>query len=116
MRSFVFQNTIGTSYINTAFAAASGADPKAKLYINDYNIEQAGKSTEILNLWRRLILHIGAKQTTLINLVKSLKAEGVPIDGIGLQCHFIVNEIPNLQSTLETMTALGVEVCCAPIL
>ncbi|PAV16689.1 glycoside hydrolase family 10 [Pyrrhoderma noxium] len=93
MRSFVFQNTIGTSYINTAFQAARGADPNAKLYINDYNIEQAG-----------------AKQTTLINLVKSLKAEGVPIDGIGLQCHFIVNEIPNLQSTLQTMTALGVEV------
>ena len=42
MRSFVFQDTIGTSYINTAFQAARGADPNAKLYINDYNIEQAG--------------------------------------------------------------------------
>ena len=54
---------------------------------------------------------IGAKATAMINLVQQLKSDGVPIDGIGLQCHFIVGEVPTtFQSNLEAMTALGVEV------
>ena len=47
----------------------------------------------------------------MMNLVKSLKAQNVPIDGIGLQCHFIVGQVPsNFQSILQQFTALGVEV------
>ncbi|KAK7462160.1 hypothetical protein VKT23_007762 [Stygiomarasmius scandens] len=94
MRSFVFSNTIGESYIDIALKTARAADPDAKLYINDYNIE--GPS---------------AKSTSMQNLVKALKARGTPIDGVGLQAHFIVGELPsNLQENLEAFTALGVEV------
>ncbi|THU85736.1 beta-1,4-endoxylanase [Dendrothele bispora CBS 962.96] len=94
LRSFVFSNTIGESYIDIALNAARAADPNAKLYINDYNIEGPG-----------------AKSTSMQNLVKSLKARGTPLDGIGLQGHFIVGELPsNLQENLEAFTALGVEV------
>lgn len=47
----------------------------------------------------------------MINLVQQLKADGVPVDGIGLQCHFIVGELPaGIQENMEAMTALGVEV------
>ena len=47
----------------------------------------------------------------MLNLVKSLKQQGVPIDGVGFQCHFIVGEVPtSFQSVLEQFTALGVEV------
>ena len=47
----------------------------------------------------------------MLNLVKTLKAQNVPLDGIGLQCHFIVGEVPtSFQSVLESFTALGVEV------
>ncbi|KAG6919170.1 hypothetical protein DXG01_008468 [Tephrocybe rancida] len=53
--------------------------------INDYSIEGTG-----------------AKSTAMVNLVKSLKAAGVPIDDIGVQAHLIAN--------LEQFTALGVEV------
>jgi hypothetical protein len=53
----------------------------------------------------------GAKATAVQNLVKSLKSAGTPIDGVGLQCHFIVGQIPSsFQSTLQAFTALGVEV------
>ncbi|KAI0368016.1 hypothetical protein BV20DRAFT_949130 [Pilatotrama ljubarskyi] len=93
-RSDVFYNTLGTQYIPIALKAARAADPNAKLYINDYNIEQAG-----------------AKSTAMLNLVKQLQADGVPIDGVGFQCHFIVGEIPGtFQQTLEQFTALGLEV------
>lgn len=47
----------------------------------------------------------------MVNLVKSLKASGVPIDGIGVQAHLIVGQVPStLQSNLMQFTALGVEV------
>ena len=42
-RSDVFFNTLNTSYIPLALHAARRADPRAKLYINDFNIEGIGK-------------------------------------------------------------------------
>ncbi|KII85155.1 glycoside hydrolase family 10 protein [Plicaturopsis crispa FD-325 SS-3] len=93
-RTDVFFNTLGEDYVGIALEAASGADPAAKLYINEYNIESAG-----------------AKQTALLNLVQSLQSAGTPLDGIGFQCHFIVGEVPtDLQASLEKFTALGLEV------
>ncbi|KAI0327919.1 endo-1,4-beta xylanase [Cubamyces sp. BRFM 1775] len=93
-REDIFYNTLNTSYIPLALYAARAADPSAKLYINDYNIEGTG-----------------AKSTALKNLVKSLKADGVPIDGVGIQSHLIVGEVPStFQQNLEEFVALGVEV------
>ncbi|KAG5718984.1 Endo-1,4-beta-xylanase [Termitomyces sp. T112] len=93
-RQSVFFTTTGTSFIQTALHAARAADPGAKLYINDFNIEG-----------------MGAKSTAMVNLVKSLQAQGVPIDGIGVQAHLIVGEVPpTLQANLAQFAALGVEV------
>ncbi|KAM5537223.1 hypothetical protein V8D89_009156 [Ganoderma adspersum] len=93
-RTDVFYNTLGTSYVSIALQAARAADPGAKLYINDYNIEQTG-----------------AKATAMLNLVKQLLAAGVPLDGVGFQCHFIVGEVPgSFQTVLQQFTALGLEV------
>ncbi|EJD06385.1 endo-1,4-beta-xylanase A precursor [Fomitiporia mediterranea MF3/22] len=93
-RSDVFYNTLGQSYVQIGLQAARGADSGAKLYINDYNIE-----------------YTGAKATAMINLVKSLKSAGVPLDGVGFQGHFIVGEVPtSLSSVMSQVAALGVEV------
>ncbi|RPD69028.1 endo-beta-1,4-glucanase [Lentinus tigrinus ALCF2SS1-7] len=93
-RSDIFYDTLNSTYIPIALRAARRADPHAKLYINDYNIEGTG-----------------AKSTALKNLIKSLKREGVPIDGVGIQCHLTVGEIPTtLQQNMEEFAALGVEV------
>jgi GH35 family endo-1,4-beta-xylanase len=64
----VFQTKIGDSSIAEAFKAARAADPDAKLYLNDYNIEG-----------------VGAKSDAVYNLVKSFKEQGIPIDGVGMQ-------------------------------
>lgn len=67
-RTNVWYNTIGPAYIPIAFRAARAADPHAKLYYNDYNIE-----------W------VGAKSTAIYALTQSLQAQGVPIDGVGFR-------------------------------
>lgn len=47
----------------------------------------------------------------MANLVTELKAAGVPIDGIGIESHLIVGEVPTTMKTnMEQFTALGVEV------
>ena len=56
-------------------------------------------------------MNAGAKSTALKNLIKSLKASGVPIDGVGIQSHLTVGGVPaTLQQNMEEFTALGVEV------
>ncbi|TFK59834.1 endo-1,4-beta xylanase [Pluteus cervinus] len=93
-RETIFFNVTGTAYIPAALRAARAADPHAKLYINDYNLEEAGP-----------------KATAMINLVTALKSQGVPVDGIGVQGHLFVGEVPDsLESNLQAFTALGVEV------
>ncbi|KAE9391171.1 endo-1,4-beta-xylanase C precursor [Gymnopus androsaceus JB14] len=93
-RSDVFYNTLDTSFVPIALEAASTADPNAKLYINDYNIEFAGP-----------------KATAMMELIQTLKASGVPIHGVGLQCHFVLGQVPDdLQTIMEQFAALGVEV------
>lgn len=45
------------------------------------------------------------------NLVRNLKAQGVPIDGIGIQSHLIVNALPpNIQQNIQAFANLGVDV------
>ncbi len=96
-RSTVFLQTFnGTGYIPVAFNLAKAADPHAKLYYNDYNLE-----------------YNGAKTDKAVELVKLVQAAGAPIDGVGFQGHLIVAGTPsrsNLAATLKRFTDLGVEV------
>lgn len=93
-RASVFYNTIGSTFIDIALRAARAADPSAKLYINDYNIEGTG-----------------AKSSGMLALAKSLLAKGVPLDGIGMQAHLIVGAIPStIQQNIQQFAALGLDV------
>ncbi len=93
-RQTLWYNGLGADYIAQALTAARAADPAAKLYINDYNVEG-----------------VNAKSTALYNLVKSLKERGVPIDGVGLQAHLIVGQVPStLQQNIQRFADLGVDV------
>ena len=90
-RPTLFHTTLGQDYIAQALTGARAADPGAKLYINDYNVEG-----------------VNAKSTALYNLVKSLKERGIPIDGVGLQAHLIVGQVPStLQQNIQRFADLG---------
>jgi endo-1,4-beta-xylanase len=93
-RQTLWYNTLGPGYIADALRWAHEADPHAKLYVNDYNIEG-----------------IGPKSDAYYNLVKSLKAQHVPIDGVGVQGHLALQfGFPaNVQENLQRFADLGVD-------
>ncbi|MGW2521759.1 endo-1,4-beta-xylanase [Streptomyces sp. NPDC001617] len=94
MRGSLWQTKLGTGYIASALKWAHAADPAAKLYINDYNIEGTG-----------------AKSNALYALAKQLLANGVPLNGIGFQSHFVVGGVPSsMKANLKRFSDLGLEV------
>ncbi|MBO4499985.1 MAG: endo-1,4-beta-xylanase [Bacteroidaceae bacterium] len=60
----------GEDFIDSAFVWAHQADPKAQLFINDYNAANP------------------AKRDRIYNKVKKMKEAGIPVDGIGMQGHY----------------------------
>ena len=91
----VWQRAIGDDYIELAFQYAHEADPDAELYLNDYGVELQGK----------------AKSLAFYNLAVSLKNKGVPIHGVGLQCHFSVGEVDGvkLNRTIKRFAEAGLK-------
>lgn len=93
-RDSVFQRTLGQDYIATSLEMAHEADPQARLFINDYNVEG-----------------INAKSDGLYRLVTSLLDRGVPLHGVGLQSHLIVGQVPaSMQANIQRFADLGLEV------
>ena len=84
----------GPEFIEAAFKYAHEADPKAKLYYNDYNSEQPIKREKIYKLLKTLVEH------------------HVPIDGVGMQAHWKLYEpsAEELRKALDEVTSLGLKV------
>lgn len=69
-RNSFFYETMGKDYIAKAFEYAHAADPEAILFYNDFNIERDT-----------------AKLHGVLNMINELKANNVPIGGLGFQMH-----------------------------
>ncbi|OCL04155.1 glycoside hydrolase family 10 protein [Glonium stellatum] len=82
-RDNVFYKVIGESYIPIAFKIAAAADPNAKLFYNDYNLEYGPSAN---------------KTQGALRIVKLVQSWGVKIDGVGFQGH-LVSEKTGSQST-----------------
>lgn len=99
-----WHGVLGVDYIAKAFEYAHAADPEAKLFYNDYRT------------------YIPAKRQAIYELLRGLLERGVPIHGVGLQCHVNIapaadpshhavhQTIPELEATLELFASLGLEV------
>ena len=84
----------GPEFIEAAFRYAHEADPGAKLYYNDYNSEHPVKREKIYKLLKRLV------------------DNHVPIDGVGMQAHWKLNDPSpeELRKALDEYTSLGLKV------
>jgi endo-1,4-beta-xylanase len=94
LRKSDYLRVLGASYIQRSFEYAALADPKAELYYNDYN------------------LVIPAKREGAIRLIKSLKAKGVKVDGIGMQGHWGLTfpSLDEIEKSIVSFSELGVKV------
>ena len=84
-------------YVRVAFRAAREADPNAVLCMNDWGNEGS----------------VPLRTENMVAAVKSLRAEGVPIDCVGMEAHLNIKSSPSYQQVLDTMKAyakLGVQV------
>lgn len=80
-KNSVWQQAIGDDYVDSAFVYAHQADPDAILYLNDYGVEFQGK----------------AKSAAFYNLATRMKKNGIPIHGVGLQCHFSIDDVDSVK-------------------
>ncbi len=94
MRKTVFRELLGDDYVIEAFRLAQKASPTSELYYNDYNIEQP------------------AKRAGAISLIKKIQAAGVRIDGVGIQGHWSIKELPlkDIEQSIIDYGTLGLKV------
>ena len=94
LRRSVFMRRLGEGFIEDAFRTARAADRDAKLYLNEIGAEG-----------------INAKSNRLYEIVRDLKARGVPIDGVGFQAHANLDGLPgDFVANMQRFRALGLDV------
>lgn len=93
--SNVLTDTLGEEWMVRAFRQTRELDPDAALFVNETLAERPG-----------------AKHDALLSLVGRLLDAGAPIDGVGLQGHFLLGapSVDELTSVMEDWEELGLEV------
>jgi endo-1,4-beta-xylanase len=98
LRTFSWYKAVGPDVLTLAFKWAHEADPKAKLYYNDYNIEQGAVENK-------------GKHANSMLLLKRLLAEGAPITGVGIQGHWHLDtNLADVEKAIENYASLGLKV------
>ncbi|WP_297099274.1 endo-1,4-beta-xylanase [uncultured Draconibacterium sp.] len=93
-RESKFYQIVGKDFIKLAFQFAHEADPDAELYYNDYNEWYPGR------------------RDAVVQMVRDLKAEGIRIDGIGMQGHIGMDgpSIDEYEKAIEAYAGEGMKV------
>jgi endo-1,4-beta-xylanase len=98
LRNFSWYKAAGPDVLPLAFKWAHEADPNAKLYYNDYNIEQGAVENK-------------GKHASSMLLLRRLLAEGAPITGVGIQGHWHLDtNLADVEKAIENYASLGLKV------
>jgi GH35 family endo-1,4-beta-xylanase len=94
LRNSPWYQICGPDFIAKAFEYAHAADPDAILFYNDYNTDRPEKMERVYQL------------------LKQLKAAGVPVNGVGLQAHWSVYDPSReaLENTIKKFASLSLQV------
>src|SRR3954447_14906794 len=94
LRNSRWLQTLGPEFLTLAFKFAHEADPDARLYYNDYNIEA------------------GPKHASSMVLLKRLITDGAPIHGVGIQGHWSTATVPYaaIDKAIADYASLGLKV------
>lgn len=97
LRDTIWLQHLGPGYIADVLRWAHEADPKAKLFINDYNVEG-----------------ISPKTDKYLEIFTELKAQGVPLHGFGIQGHLDIQygayPAEDVAANMKRFTDLGLDV------
>lgn len=93
LRNSLWYQICGEDFIAKAFEYAHAADPKAALFYNDYNSE------------------VPSKRDKICRLLKSLIVAKVPINGVGLQGHWKMDDptAEQIREAIDKYAALGLK-------
>lgn len=80
LRSTIWSQHLGSSYLEKAFRYAHEADPDALLFYNDYDLESNPVKRQAVLAWLR-----------------TMRQRGVPVHGLGLQMHISIGYPDNAQ-------------------
>jgi endo-1,4-beta-xylanase len=88
----------GTKYIEESLQWARKADPKAKLFYNDFDAEE-----------------INAKSNAIYAMARDFKKRHIPLDGIGFQTHISLKfddpaKLDSFASNMKRFAKLGLEI------
>ncbi|MEJ2567566.1 MAG: endo-1,4-beta-xylanase [candidate division WOR-3 bacterium] len=100
-----YRRRLGYGVVNEMAWIVKAANPDAKLYMNDYGI----------------LVENGFNRSSYITQIENLLANGVPIDGIGCQAHFVTSDknsstaraattSEHVQKTLDELSKFGLPI------
>ncbi|MCJ8310406.1 MAG: endo-1,4-beta-xylanase, partial [Hyphomicrobiales bacterium] len=99
-RAGVWYNSLGPKHVDIAFKAAASADPKARLFINDYDLQDEGP-------------RVAARQKAILSIVRRLQDKNIPVHGVGMQAHLYAERRvgkDNLADFVGQLKSMGVAV------
>jgi endo-1,4-beta-xylanase len=101
LRPSIWKEHLGDDYVALALRFAREADPDARLYINEVDLEMPGERGDL-------------RRKALLDLVSNLQKSGVPLDGIGFEAHLGITPenapIPELPQFFAEVAAHGLDI------
>lgn len=92
-----YEDKLGENATYEFFKAAHEADPLATLFMNDFNVVESCRDVK-------------STVDSFISKIKDLRRYGVYMDGIGLESHFSVPNLPLMRAIIDKFATLQIPI------